>query len=63
MLMLGVHPKWITRFPNGRHVLDDGVTTDEEWWAAQDAKQEEDAVGVLLTPEQELDKRLRELGF
>ena len=63
MLMQGVHPKWVTHFPDGRYVLDDGGTTDDEWWAAQDAEQEDDAGCVVLTPDEQLDYRLRELGF
>ena len=63
MLMLGVNPKWITHFPNGRHILDDGVTTDDEWWATQDAEVEESVPDACLSPEELLDLRLRELGF
>lgn len=65
MLWQGVNPRWISRFLFGRHVLDDGVTTDEEWWEYKDQVSMGDAyiVHAELTEDERINKRLTELGY
>ena len=68
----GIHPKWISCFPNGVHRWNDGVTPDEEWnpmspyeLDAEDLEElGENASSVLAipeTPETRLERELRKI--
>lgn len=73
----GIHPKWISCFPNGVHRWNDGVTPDEEWnpmspyeLDAEDLEELGECASsafppigkIVETPEERLERELRALG-
>ena len=61
LLPAGVHPKWLTCFPNGVHRWDDGTPDEDD--VALDPLGVEGTAETNETPEERRSRVLREMGF